>query len=57
MQSDPISSPVADPANQPLDEPFRPLPGGVPDDDPVLPGATPDEQDELERIPEKTPPV
>lgn len=60
MQSDPLTNPVADPVNQPLDDPgeqVRPLPGGVPDADPVLPGGSPDDQDEPGRTHPRTPPV
>jgi hypothetical protein len=50
MQTDPTIDPVADPSNEPLDEPGtqpRPLPGVAPDTDPLAPGASPEDENEL----------
>lgn len=50
MQTDPTIDPIADPSNEPLDEPDsqpRPLPGGVPETDPLAPGSSPEDEEEL----------
>jgi hypothetical protein len=50
MQTDPTIDPVADPSNEPLDEPGtqpRPLPGVAPDTDPLAPGASLEDENEL----------
>jgi hypothetical protein len=50
MSSDPIVNPVADPAKEPLDDPgkqIRPIPGAVPDSEPLVPGASPELEEDL----------
>jgi len=50
MQTDPTLDPVADLANQPLDETEdqpRPLPGTLPRTDPLAPGVSPEDEEEL----------